>query len=156
MAQSAELRLVSCTCASSPPVTPSSSSRGAQVRSRLFVTSWLIVQPSTGLSKQVGTSRQQLVAHLMQTSSRFQSQCLTLRWMRPSASAVVRVSQRARMAQQTSSPRPRSHTSICCPRAKQSGTAVQRTWLRRWTRISGHAPTMVNAKLRVRRKSQST
>ena len=30
-----------------------------------------------------------------------------------------------------------THLNLACPRAKQSGTAVQRTWLRRWTRTFG-------------------
>ena len=54
------------------------------------------------------------------------------------------------------SPRPRSATSTCCPRARPSGGAARRTWSTPWRSSSGPARTTASARRRARRRSAST
>ena len=58
-------------------------------------------------------------------------------WTRRRASAAAPAWRRARTAPPTSSPRPRSPTSTCCPRASPSATAASRPWWTRWRTYFG-------------------
>ena len=61
----------------------------------------------------------------------------TRRWTPPRASAAAPAWPPARTAPPSCSPRPRSPTSTCCPRASPSAATGSRRWSRRWRSYFG-------------------
>ena len=104
------------------------SSRGARRRSRSSRTSSSTARRSTASSRPAATSPRPPAARRTPTSSSSPRTRPTRRWTRRRASAAAPAWRPAPTARRSSSPRPSSRTSTCCPRARPSAGRRTSRW----------------------------
>ena len=94
-------------------------------------------RPSTASSRPAASSPRRPAARPTPTSSSSRRSVADASMDAARASAAAPAWPPARTAPPTCSPRPRSPTSTCCPRASPSATAASRRWSTRWRTYFG-------------------